>query len=57
MQIYYTIFNRDDDTVGFAKAWHTAPEVHNVYDVKGHYVMTQELCEEIYIDPQFCTED
>ena len=57
MQIYYTIFNRDDDTVGFAKAWHTAPEVHNVYDVNGKYVMTQELCEEIYIDPQFCTED
>ena len=57
MQFYYTVFNRDDDTVGFAKALHTAPEMHRVYDVHGNYVMTQELCEESYIDPQFCKED
>lgn len=57
MQFYYTVFNRENDTVGFAKALHTAPEEHRVYDVHGNYVMTQELCEESYIDPKYCKED
>jgi len=57
MQFYYTVFNRDDNSVGFAKAYHTAPEKHNVYDTHGKYVMTQELCEESYIDRKFCEEE
>ena len=32
MQIYYTVFDRDLDMVGFAKAQHTAPEIVNLYD-------------------------
>jgi hypothetical protein len=37
MQIYYTVFDRNLDMVGFAKAKHTAPEIVNLYDSNGQY--------------------
>jgi len=40
MQIYYTIFDRNYDMVGFAKAKHTAPEIVNLYDQDGKYYDT-----------------
>ena len=57
MQFYYTIFNRDTDEVCFAKALHTAPEKHDIYDKHGNYVETELLCKESYIDDQYCQED
>jgi len=43
MQIYYTVFDRNLDMVGFAKAKHTAPEIVNLYDQDGHYYDTLEV--------------
>ena len=37
MQIYYTVFDRNLDMVGFGKANHTAPEILNQYDENGSY--------------------
>jgi len=57
MQFWYTIFNRDTDKVCFAKALHTAPEKHDIYDKHGKYVETELLCKESYIDDKYCQED
>lgn len=46
MQIYYTVFDRNLDMVGLAKAIHTAPEVLNHWDDAGAYVDTQLVTEE-----------
>ena len=46
MQIYYTIFDRTNDRVGFAKAVHTQPEIVDHYGTDGEYVDTLEGAEE-----------
>ena len=57
MQFWYTIFDRAADAVCFAKANHTAPEKHEIYDRHGAYFETELLCEESFIDPKYCPED
>jgi len=54
MQIFYTVFDRNFDMVGFAKARHTAPEVVMHYDSTGWYVDTLLVDEECYSDPTVC---
>lgn len=54
MQIFYTVFDRNFDMVGFAKAKHTAPEVVTHYDMKGMYVDTLLVEEDCYSDPTNC---
>ena len=49
MQLYYTVFDRKLDMVGFGKAVHTAPEILNQYNELGNYANTLELCEESFI--------
>jgi len=51
------VFDRDQNRVGLAKALHTAPEKHEIYDENRHYVETQLLCEESYIDPVYCADE
>jgi len=52
MQLYYTIFNRDESdtdfpmgSVGFAASKHTAPEVITHWDIEGNYANTEYICE------------
>jgi hypothetical protein len=56
MQIFYTVFDRKNDKVGFAKAKHTAPEIVNHYSTKGKYVDTLEVDEECYTNSEVCYE-
>jgi len=37
MQVYFTIFCRDTDRIGFAKAVHKSDEVLLQYDESGHF--------------------
>lgn len=57
MQIYYTIFDRANDAVGFTLAKHTAPEIVNHYDSNGYYHDTLEVTEECYTEPSVCYDD
>ena len=35
MQIYYTVFDRDNDRVGFGVAQHTQPEIITYFNTDG----------------------
>lgn len=54
MQLYYTVFDRNLDMVGFGTAVHTAPETLNQWDENGEYQNTLVLCEESFIPKSVC---
>jgi hypothetical protein len=37
MQKYFTVFDRDTNTIGIAEAIHTVNEVQLMYDTSGHF--------------------
>lgn len=57
MQLYYTIFDRKTDMVGFAKANHTEPEVVHRYDDTGKYHSTDLVCSEGFIPECVCDKN
>lgn len=43
MQIFYSVFDRDNDQVGFATAVHTQPEIVNYFDESGNFAESQTV--------------
>ena len=43
MQIFYSVFDRDNDQVGLATAKHTQPEIVNYFDESGYFAESQSV--------------
>ena len=54
MQMYYTVFDRNFDMVGLARAAHTASEKVYHYDTSGVYIDTQIVDTSCYEDNNVC---